>query len=135
MEHVFDSPRPREAAYLLFPPVDAFALASYPAAVAWIQQDEWGRLQLAVSLGHLYPTNGQAYYILGSRLAVIDGRADDLLKAYHDELRRAGQLDHRLDDREVEGLREVRRFDTMPNANSPEVASAWPKRELSTKLH
>jgi hypothetical protein len=127
--NVFDPPRPQEAAYLLFPPVDAFGLVSYPSSVAWIRQDDWGRLQLAVSLGYNYPTNGQAYYVLDSRLAVIDGRADDLLKAYHDELRRAGQLDHRLDESEVQGWRAVRRFDAMPNANSPEVVSAWPRRE------
>ncbi len=57
--NVFDSPRPREAAYVLFPPVDAFAQDPYPSAVSWIRLDEWGRLQLAVSLGHNYPRKGQ----------------------------------------------------------------------------
>ena len=127
---VFDTPRPGAAAYLLFPPVGAFARDAYPAAVSWMRLDEWGRLQLAVSLGHNYPTKGQAYYTLDSRLSVTDARADDLLKAYHEELRRAGQIEHPLDEREVQGWRELRRFATMPNANSPDVVSAWSTREV-----
>ena len=126
--NVFDSPRQGEAAYLLFPPVDAFALEPYPAAVAWIRLDEWDRLQLGVSLGHNYPAKGQAYYTFDSHLSATDARADDLLEAFHEDMRRAGHIDHRLDEREMQGWRALRRFDTMPNANSPDVVSAWPTR-------
>ncbi len=122
---VFDPPRAREAAYLLFPPVDAFALDPYPAAVSWIRLDDWERLELAVSLGHNYPAKGQVYFACDTHLSVLDAGADDLLKAYHEQLRRDGQVDHRLDEREVQGWRRVRRFDTMPNANSRDVVALW----------
>jgi hypothetical protein len=130
---VFDSPRSREAAYLLFPPIDAFAADPYPAAISWIRLDEWGRLQLAVSLGHNYPTKGQAYYTLDPGLSVTDIRADDLLKAYHEDLRRGGQLDHPLDEGEMQLWRQLRLFDTMPDANSPDLISTWPRREALPK--
>ena len=83
--NVFDPPRPREAAYALFPPIDVFALYPHPAAVMWLRLDEWNRLQLAVSLGPDHRPKGQAYYSLDARLTVTDIRADDRLKAYHED--------------------------------------------------
>jgi hypothetical protein len=130
---VFDGPRPREAAYALFPPIDAFAQYPQPAAALWLRLDEWGRLQLAVSLGPHHQTKGTALYLLDSRLSVTDVRADDLLMAYHEDLRRSGQLDHALDEDEMLLWRNLRHFDAMPNANSPDVASTWPRREALTK--
>lgn len=129
---VFDAPRPREAAYALFPPIDAFAQYPRPAAIMWLRLDEWGRLQLGVSLGPHHQAKGTALYLLDLRLSVTDIRADDLLEAYHEDLRRAGQIDHALDEDEIQLWRNIRHFDAMPNANSPDVVSAWPRRGAST---
>jgi hypothetical protein len=129
--NVFDSPPVKEVAYLLFPPVDAFALDPYPAAVTWIRLDDWGRLQLAVSQGHNYPSRGQVYYTLDSHIAAVEARADDLLKAYHEDPHRAGRIDHRLDEQEMQGWRGLLRFETMPNANSPAITSRLAARPVS----
>ena len=131
--NVFDAPRPREAVYALFPPIDAFAQYPQPAAALWLRLDEWGRLQLGVSLGPHHQTKGTALYLLDPRLSVTDVRADDLLKSYHEDLRRSGQVDHALDEDEIQLWRTLRHFDAMPNANSPDVVSTWPRREASTR--
>jgi len=131
--NVFDAPRPPEAAYVLFPPIDAFAQYPQPAAALWLRLDEWGRLQLGVSLGPHHQTKGTALYLLDPRLSVTDVRADDLLKSYHEDLRRSGQVDHALDEDEIQLWRTLRHFDAMPNANSPDVVSTWPRREASTR--
>jgi hypothetical protein len=130
---VFDSPRPRESAYALFPPVDAFGQYPHPAAILWLRLDEWDRLHLGVSLGPYHQTKGTALYVLDRRLTVTDVRADDLLMSYHEDLRRSGQLDHSLDEDEIRLWRNLRRFDAMPNANAPEVVSTWPRRDASTE--
>ena len=131
--NVFDAPRPREAAYALLPPIDAFAQYPQPAAALWLRLDEWDRLQLGVSLGPHHQTKGTALYLLDPRLSVTDVRADDLLKSYHEDLHRGGQVDHALDEDEIQLWRNLRHFEAMPNANSPEVLSTWPNREASTE--
>jgi hypothetical protein len=78
-------------------------------------------------------SKGTALYLLDPRLSVSDVRADDLLMSYHEDLRRSGQVDHALDEDEVQLWRNLRRFDAMPNANSPDVMSTWPRREASTE--
>ena len=130
---VFDGPRPRETVYALFPPIDAFAQYPRPAAILWLRLDEWGRLKLGVSLGPPHQTKGTALYLLDLRLSVTDIRPDDLLMAYHEDLRRSGQVDHALDEDEIQLWRNLRHFDAMPNANSPDVVSTWPRREASAR--
>ena len=111
-----------EVEYILFPLPDVFPAAGSGASINAISPQDDGRLLLKIVGTEV---GVHAFYFLTRDLEPIEVRPADWMKSRHEQLRRAGLLDHTLDEREWDRWLDFERFETAPHGNSQEIAALF----------
>ncbi len=119
----------QEEAYYLLPRTDMAERLQALTMVEVLSVDQENHiLATTISLSHdtsPYRSAGHLIYRLDSRFRILDLWPADDHYVRHDELFRAGKLDHRFDEQERRSLMKILSFPTTPNGNAPEIDALW----------
>ena len=119
----------QEYRYFLLPRTDITEVLGTLTHVSALSADGDNQLQLTTfSYDFRYtptPVVSNLIYKLNSGFRILDLWPPDNHYAQHEELFRAGRLNHEFDDQERRALMKILSFPVTPNGNAPDIAALW----------